>query len=269
MFDTALNDQFPGGAAAYAAYVDGDIGNQPNYAYIVTAFPQAQHLSIALYATDNADVLDVEAGAAAPSDIPGWYATQVQRGIARPVIYANASTMNAAVLPVLSQAGIARAETRLWTAHYGEGEHICGPDTCGALSINADGTQWTSDALGLVLDQSLLLDNFFTTTTNPPITEAELQSGQLNNGSGAVTAIAVPPGTAVRIVFGVDNGLQNQPVAQLRVAIFDTTWHIHAEFAVDGTKGLAIVPFPNPATTGVVSVRRMDKGQVSVGYVVY
>ena len=50
MFDTALNDQFPSGAAAYAAYVDGGIGNQPNYAYIVSAFPKAQHLSIALFA---------------------------------------------------------------------------------------------------------------------------------------------------------------------------------------------------------------------------
>jgi hypothetical protein len=29
MYDTALNDQFPAGAAAYAAYVDGGIGNQP------------------------------------------------------------------------------------------------------------------------------------------------------------------------------------------------------------------------------------------------
>jgi hypothetical protein len=274
MFDTALNDQFPGGAVAYAAYVDGDIGNQPNYAYIVTAFPQAQHLSIALFATDNADVLDVEAGASAPSDIPGWYATQVQRGIQRPVVYANVSTMNDAVLPVLSQAGIARAQIRLWTAHYGEGKHICGPDTCGALSINADGTQWTSNAMGLILDQSLLLDTFFTVTTDPTtthrtITEAELQSGQLNNGKGAVTAIAVPPGTAVRIVFGVDNALQNQPVAQLRVAIFDTAWRIHPQFAVDGTKGLAVVPFPDPAKTGVISIRRMDNGLVSVGYVVY
>ena len=271
MYDTALNDQFPGGAAAYAAYVDGDIGNQPNYAYIVSTFPKAQHLSIALFASDNADVLDVEAGASVPSDIPGWYATQVKRGIQRPVVYANVSTMNADILPVLSQAGIARAATRLWTAHYGEGEHICGPGTCGALSINADGTQWTSNAMGLVLDQSLLVDNFFTIipTTKPIVTEAELQSGQLNTGSGAVTAIAVPPGTALRIVFGVDNSLQNQPVAQLRVAIFDTTWHIHPEFAVDGTKGLAIVPFPNPAKTGVVSIRRMDKGLVSVGYVVY
>ena len=70
--------------------------------------------------------------------------------------------MNDQVLPVLSQAGIARARTRLWTAHYGLGEHICGPASCGALSVNADGTQWTSSAMGLVLDQSLLVADFFT-----------------------------------------------------------------------------------------------------------
>jgi hypothetical protein len=161
MYDTALNNQFPAGAAAYAAYVDGSVGTQPNYAYIVSAFPKAQHLSIALFARDNADALDVESGAAAPSDVPGWYARQVARGVQRPVIYASVSAMSASILPALSKAGIARAQTRLWTAHYGLGEHICGPGTCRALSVNADGTQWTSNAKGLVLDQSLLVDNFF------------------------------------------------------------------------------------------------------------
>ena len=71
MYDTAFNDQFPAGAAAYAGYVDGDIGNQPNYAYIVSAFPKAQHLSVTLSSGVNADVLDVESGAAVPSDVPG------------------------------------------------------------------------------------------------------------------------------------------------------------------------------------------------------
>jgi len=170
MFDTAFNDQFPAGAAAYAGYVDGDIGNQPNYAHIVSAFPKAQHLSIALFSSNNADVLDVEPGASDASDIPGWHSRQVARGIRRPVIYASASTMDTQVLSVLSEAGIARANTRLWTAHYGVGEHICGPDSCGALSVNADGTQWTSAAEGLVLDQSLLLEDFFTTTPTPTST---------------------------------------------------------------------------------------------------
>lgn len=269
MFDTALNNQFPAGAAAYAAYVDGSVGDQPNYAYIVSTFPKAEHLSIALFASNNADCLDVEPGAAVPSDIPGWYARQVARGIQRPVIYASASTMNNEILPVLSQAGIARAKTRLWSAHYGLGEHICGPHSCGQLSIDADGTQWTSSAMGLVLDQSLLLGNFFTTATDPIPTEDELQSGQLNTGHGVFTVIAVPPGRAHQVAFAIDNTAQNVPAARLRVAFFDTKWHVHPDVTVDGTKGLAILPFPNPAKTSVVSVRRNDAGKAAVGYVVY
>jgi hypothetical protein len=269
MFDTALNDQFPSGAAAYAAYVDGSLGNQPNYAYIVSAFPTAQHLSIALFAANNADALDVEAGASVPSEIPGWYARQVLRGITRPVVYASASVMNDAILPALSQAGISRARTRLWTAHYGQGEHICGPGSCGALSIDADGTQWTSSARGLVLDQSLLAADFFAGTSNPTVTEAELQSGQLTTGPGAFTVIAVPPGTAHQIALGIDNQAQGQPVVRLRVAFFDTAWRVHGDVVVDGTKGLAVLAFPNPAKTGVVSVRRNDAGLAAVGYVIY
>jgi len=271
MYDTALNDQFPAGAAAYAAYVDGSIGNQPNYAYIVSAFPKAEHLSIALFSGDNADALDVEPGASAPSDVPGWYDRQVARGITRPVIYASASTMNDEILSVLSQAGIARANTRLWTAHYGLGEHICGPSSCGALSIDADGTQWTSSAMGLVLDQSLLTEDFFTGTSadNPTVTEAELQSGQLNNGHGVFTVIPVPKGTAHQIAFGLDNHAQNVPVARLRVAFFDTAWHVHSDVVLDGDKGLQVIAFVDPAKTGVVSVRRNDAGNQAVGYVIY
>jgi hypothetical protein len=268
MYDTALNDQFPPGAAAYAAYVDGSLGSQPNYAYIVAAFPKAHHLSIALFATDNADALDVEPGAAIPGDVPGWYARQLRRGIQRPCVYASASAMNTDILPVLSGARISRSAVRLWTAHYGVGEHICGPGSCGALSENADGTQWTPTAHGLVLDQSLLLENFF--TTDPTVTtEAELQSGQLNVGKKALTVIAVPPGTAHHIAFGVDNGVQGQPPARLRVAIFDTKWHINSDVIVDGTKGPKSIAFPNPSKTGVISVSRLDTGKSPMGYVVY
>jgi hypothetical protein len=271
MYDTALNNQFPAGAAAYAAYVDGGIGNQPNYAYIVSTFPKAQHLSIALFASDNADALDVEPGASAPSDVPGWYARQVARGLQRPVIYASASTMDENILPVLSQAGIARANARLWTAHYGVGEHICGPSSCGQLSVDADGTQWTSSALGLVLDQSLLADDFFTTAAAAEtiLTEAELQSGQLNNGHGVFTVIPVPLGNARQISFALDNHAQNVPTASLRVAFFDTAWHVHPDVLLDGNKGLQTIAFPDAAKTGVVSVRRNDAGNQAIGYVIY
>jgi hypothetical protein len=271
MYDTILNDQFPAGAAAYAAYVDGNLGDQPNYAYIVAKFPKAQHLSVALDASGNADALDVEPGGASASQFPGWYAAQRKRGIQRPCVYASASNMNTEILPVLSRAGIARNAVRLWTAHYDVGQHICGPDSCGALSVNADGTQWTPNAVvngvALVLDESLLLANFFTTnpTVNP---EAELQSGQLNLGKNAHTVIAVPPGTADHIAFGVDNGVQGLPPARLRVAIFDTKWNV-SDVTVNGAKGLTGVRFPDPPKTGVISIVRIDAGTNAVGYVVY
>jgi hypothetical protein len=272
MYDTISNDQFPPGAAAYAAYVDGNIGNQPNYAFIVASFPKAEHLSVALFSNNNADALDVEPGASVPSDIPAWYAAQRKRGIQRPCVYASASTMNSEILSVLSGAGIARDTVRLWTAHYDVGEHICGPGTCGALSINADGTQWTPnavvDGVTLNLDQSLLLENFFTTDSTVT-TEAELQSGQLNLGKNARTVIAVPEGTAHHIAFAVDNGAQGQPPAKLRVAIFDTKWHVTTDVVVDGTKGLKIMAFPDPSKTGVISINRSDAGTTDMGYVVY
>ena len=181
--------------------------------------------------------------------------------------------MNGEILPTLSQAGIARSTVRLWTAHYEVGQHICGPGTCGALSVNADGTQWTPNAVvngkTLVLDQSLLLENFFTTDPTV-ITEAELQSGKLNNGKNAHTAIAVPPGTAHQIAFGCDNGVQGQPPARLRVAIYGPgPWHVTNDLVVDGNKGLTHLAFPDPSKTGVISINRADAGIADVGYVVY
>jgi hypothetical protein len=267
MYDSAYNDQFPPGAQAYAAYVDGSVGDQPNFNFIVTTFPNAQHLSIAVFASNNADALDVEPGAASPTDVPGWYTRQKQRGIQRPCVYASVSTMAANILPVLQQAGIARADVRLWSAHYGFGEHICGPATCGLVSIDMDGTQWTDAALGLNADQSLLLDNFF--TTSPVSTEAELQSGSLNLGSNAQTCVSVAPGTAHRVAFGCDNGLMALPPARLRVAVWGGGWRVFENVVVDGTKGPTIISFPSPAQTGVLSINRMDAGNAQVGWVVY
>jgi hypothetical protein len=96
--------------------------------------------------------------------------------------------------------------------------------------------------------------------------EDEVQSGQLNTGANAVTVIAVPWGTAKAIAFGCDNGVQGLAPAVLRVAIYDTAWHVTPSVTVDGTKGQAIVSFPDPGKTGVISVRRQDAGEVVVGW---
>jgi hypothetical protein len=57
MYDTSQNGQFPAGAAAYAAYVDGGVGDQPNYQHVTAAYPGARHLSIALFPVHDADAL--------------------------------------------------------------------------------------------------------------------------------------------------------------------------------------------------------------------
>jgi len=99
-----------------------------------------------------------------------------------------------------------------------------------------------------------------------PKVVGEVQSGQLNNGTNAVTVITVPLGSATSIAFGCDNGLQGLAPAVLRVAIYDTSWHVTQSVTVDSTMGQTVIQFPDPAKTGVISVRRQDAGQVMVGY---
>ena len=99
-----------------------------------------------------------------------------------------------------------------------------------------------------------------------PKPEVEVQSGQLNNGANAVTVITVPWGTATNIAFGCDNDLQSLPPATLRVAIYDTQWHITDGATVSSTTGQTVVKFTDAAKTGVISVKRLDAGDVIVGY---
>ena len=96
--------------------------------------------------------------------------------------------------------------------------------------------------------------------------EVEVQSGQLNTGASAVTVITVPPGSGTKVAFGCDNGLQGLAPAVLRVAIFDTHWHITNNVTVDSTKGQTVLGFTNGSKTGVISVLRQDAGDVVVGY---
>jgi hypothetical protein len=168
MFDSAFNDQYPPDPQAVAGYVDGHVGDQPNYDWLVSAFPRAGHLSITLDPARDAMCLDIEAGAASPESAAAWHQRQAARGVQRPCLYASASAMETAVLPVITAAGVRRADVRLWSAHYGAGAHICGPGSCGLLSVGADATQWTDRALGRNLDQSLLLPGFFGKPPAPP-----------------------------------------------------------------------------------------------------
>ncbi len=96
--------------------------------------------------------------------------------------------------------------------------------------------------------------------------EEEVQTGTLVNGADAVTPISVPFGSAKEIGFACDNGLQKLPTAKLRVAVFDGGWTVHSSVQVDSAKGQTVIKFGKPSATSVVSVQRLDAGDVNVSY---
>lgn len=158
MFDSVDVAQIPASATAVAGYTGG---SWPTYWDLVKKFPHASVLDIAIVASYDATCLDVEAGDATPAEAPAWVRRQHARGVRRPVVYCSVSAMDD-LLAELERAGIKRKSVRLWTAHYTFAPHICGPHSCGELrSTTADGTQWTDQALGRNLDQSLLHEGFF------------------------------------------------------------------------------------------------------------
>jgi LysM repeat protein len=168
MLDSVTPANLPPGADAYLGYVDGRFAN---LAEIKTRFPHAHILSLAVFAQHDADGCDIENGDLDVTQVPAWVKRQLARGAWRPVVYASASVMPG-VLAHLHTAGIPRNQVRTWSAHYGEGKHICGPKSCAFLGVpDCDGTQWTDAAKGTggsEIDESVLLPGFFTKPPPPP-----------------------------------------------------------------------------------------------------
>ncbi len=198
MYDSTNVGTLPHGADAYAGYVQGAF---PTFAALERLFAASgvHLLSIAVFASGDADCLDIEVGDATIAQAPGWVKRQLARGAHRPCLYTSVSNMDALVT-TLGGAGISRAEVRFWSAHYGQGKHICGAGTCGLTRHACDGTQWTDAALGRSLDESILLSDFFSLSapaTQPIVEESML----LKTGAGSLTPVAIPHGaTHVRLL---------------------------------------------------------------------
>jgi hypothetical protein len=165
MYDSTDVAHLPDGADAYAGYTSGLF---PTWDALKARFTGKAHLvSIAIDATHHALCLDVENGDAIPSQVPAWVQAEHGRNVHRPIVYASASAI-VEVLARLSAAGIKRDQVRLWSAHYGIGKHICGPQVKDCGFPVADATQWTNAAAGAgggKVDESLCAADFF---TQPP-----------------------------------------------------------------------------------------------------
>lgn len=129
MYDSTNITNIPANPQAVAGYINGKFAN---FDALVRRFPHAKHLSIAVTSSADAGCLDIETGDATPADAPAWVRRQHARGIKRPVVYANTSTI-VAVVNALTHSGIKRDEYLVWTAHYTGKPHI---------EPGSDATQW-------------------------------------------------------------------------------------------------------------------------------
>lgn len=232
MPDSINVDQLPPGYPAYLGYVDG---NWPTAAALKAKFPGAHILTLTvLGGSEVADGCDCETGDLTPESSIEWAAWRLVVDSAdHPVIYASASTMNGAILPGLTAEGIDRSRVRLLSAHYGQGAHICGPRTCGLVTVDCDGTQWTDKFGWPNIDMSVLRDDFFGTAPQP--TWQEIMMQQLPTLQQGAT------GAAVRTVQGLCvarnhmitvNGVFN-PVTEAAVKNIQA----NANITVDGIVG--------------------------------
>jgi peptidoglycan hydrolase-like protein with peptidoglycan-binding domain len=173
MFDDTDVSKLPAGPDfAYAGYVGGLF---PTFPELQRRFPGHRLLSIAVNASEDAECLDIEKGDATVEDAPGWFKRQVARGVAFPVLYCSAGNL-IALESTMAAAGISRLAYRLWSAHYTHAEHLCSPKTCGFGFTEVDGTQWTNQANGISLDQSVLIPEFFSTGSPVPDWEVTIMN---------------------------------------------------------------------------------------------
>lgn len=195
MYDSIYPDNLPPGADAYLAYVNG---KWPTYAAVKARFPGKHVLGMTVFPGADAEGCDCETGDLTPAQVPAFVKAQMARGVYRPVVYASTSNVTG-VLADLSATGIARASIRLLSAHYGDGQHICGPTTCKWSGVPAcDGTQWTDAAPGTggsKIDQSWLLPNFFDPAPKPPVPVNAPTTTATTDGKTSLAQIAAAHGT--------------------------------------------------------------------------
>lgn len=150
MFDDTNVDLIPADATEIAVYTDGIYENAEK---VKAKFPHAKIVTIAVRASDDAEAIDDEPGDVGNAEIAAWVHRQLARGVVKPIVYTSVSNIDAAMAELMA-AGITRDKVTLWSAHYGQGDHICGIATCGLCRATVDWTQFTDHARGVSLDMT-------------------------------------------------------------------------------------------------------------------
>jgi hypothetical protein len=165
IYDDVNVDLIPADAEVVAAYAGGIY---ENLGQARQKFPKAIVISIAISASEEAEVLDIENGDATVDQAPGWVKWQHSRGISLPILYRSVNGIDELVSK-MTAAGIPRNEYWIWSAHYGIGSHVCGPNTCKLTKYGCDATQFTDHAHNESLDESVTTPEFVPPTARPPV----------------------------------------------------------------------------------------------------
>ena len=194
MYDDVNPALIPADAAIVGYYKDGAFADG---AAVAKRFPHAQLVGICVRAADDGDALDVETGDAVIADVYGWLTRQIARKAYRPEIYISVSRVDA-LMETMNANKFARSAYRLWSAHYGAGQHICGPDSCKLTKTEVDWTQWTDAYNGQSLDASLLSDEPFGPAPAPaPPKPALVSKAQATAAVSAIVTAAAQLGVYV------------------------------------------------------------------------
>jgi hypothetical protein len=173
MPDSIYPANLPAGYPAYLGYADG---NWPTAPELIRMFPGAHVISLTVSGDTLAcDGIDCEPGNPDAAASAAWVHNKLVLSPGfRPVVYASVAGASPYGMPdvlrELEARNIPRAEVRLLSAHYTMQAHICGPASCGAISIDMDGTQWTDmfpGNNGQAIDMSRVHDSFFPAPTPP------------------------------------------------------------------------------------------------------
>lgn len=169
MPDSVQVSDLPGGYTAYLGYADGD---RPTAGPLADRFPGARRviLTVTGQVTGAADGIDCEPGNVTAAQAALWAKSKLRASPGfRPVIYASVigepGYGMGDVTGNLRSLGITLSQVRLLSAHYGAGQHICGPASCKLIAFPMDGTQWTDEywehGMGAAVDMSALEPDFF------------------------------------------------------------------------------------------------------------
>lgn len=160
MYDDINVGTIPVTAEAVAGYVDGKWPTAKELTH--SRFPRARHfVSIAVFASDDANVLDIEPGDATIAQAASWIKRQHARGEHKPGVYTSVAQAEKLINALASAGFTFGKDYVLWTAHYNGVPHLCGPKCGFGFTHVAHATQWTDKAGGKSLDESLVAAEFF------------------------------------------------------------------------------------------------------------